>query len=298
VLLDTIRQLLALSVSAKEIIVVDQSETLDPQSHAALHEHDQRGEIRWIRRKQRNIPAAMNHGVRIASGAVILFLDDDVRIECELIQAHYRSYSQPSTRLPRADSVVMVAGQVIQPWQQPLGDDEPAYPGGMASEPDAFRFNSAHAQRVYRFMAGNVSIRRDSIVEMGGFDENFVGAAYRFEADFAQRLCDRGSVIYFDPSAQIHHLKAEQGGTRAFGHHLRTFAPWHSTGRYYYLMNFPRTPGLLRRTVIEVAHSIFSREHLRAPWRVVSGACAEISGLVLAVYLRLRGRRLPFREQD
>ena len=33
-------------------------------------------------------------------------------------------------------------------------------------------------------MGGNFSVRRRFALTLGGFDEQFVGAAYRFEADF------------------------------------------------------------------------------------------------------------------
>lgn len=290
ILLDTIRQLLELDEPPTQIIVVDQSESLDAQSQARLDLHHQRGDIQWLRRSQRNIPAAMNHGVQVARGELILFLDDDVLIDARLVAAHREAHQR---EIHQQKAIAMVAGQVIQPWQSALAPDEAAYPPGLDSDPDAFRFNAGRAQPVRRFMAGNVSVRRDAMLALGGFDENFVGAAYRFEADFAQRLCDRGLAIFFEPDASVFHLKAQTGGTRSFGNHLRTIAPWHSMGRYYYLMHFPRTPGLLRRTATEAARSIVAREHLRAPWRIAGSACAEIGGLMVALGCRLRGRRLP-----
>jgi len=36
-------------------------------------------------------------------------------------------------------------------------------------------------------MGGNFSVKRDLALRLGGFDENFVHVAYRFEAEF----CDR-----------------------------------------------------------------------------------------------------------
>ncbi len=288
VVLDTIEQLLALRTPAAEIIVIDQSATLDESCASALETHHHRGSINWIRRRQRSIPAAMNHGLRVAQSTVVLFLDDDIRIASELVHAHASAH--------RREAVAMVAGQVIQPWQQPLTGAGSGYPHGKDNEPDAFQFNAARAQKVHRFMGGNVSMRRDAVISVGGFDENFAGAAYRFEADFAQRFCDHGFEILFEPKASVFHLKALHGGTRSFGDHLHTMAPWHSVGRYYYLLQFPCTPGLVARTLDEALRTVAAREHLRAPWRVIGSLCAEVSGLALALCLRIRGRRLPLRE--
>jgi GT2 family glycosyltransferase len=282
VLLQTIDQLLCLDTPPMEIIVVDQSAVIDDVSRSALEAHDQQGNINWIRRTRRSIPAAMNHGLLVANAGVVLFLDDDVRIECELVAAHAAAHAR--------EGVEMVVGQVIQPWQQPLGDDEPEYHRGKANDPDAFRFNATRGQKVRRFMGGNVSVRRSAVIELGGFDENFVGAAYRFEAEFSQRFCDRGFEIYFEPAACIYHLKAPHGGTRGFGQYL---APWHSTGRYYYWLSFPRIPGLFRNTLFEALQCTIGRRHLRTPWLVIPSACAELSGFMLAIYHRLRGPRLP-----
>ena len=282
ILLQTINQLLRLDTPPIEIIVVDQSAIIDDDSRIALETHARLNEINWICRTKRSIPAAMNHGLQVARGSMVLFVDDDVRIECELAAAHAAAHEQ--------EGVEMVVGQVIQPWQQPLKDDEPDYRNGKSNEPDAFQFNAMHAQKIHRFIGCNVSMRRAAVIEVGGFDENFIGAGYRFEAEFSQRFCDRGFGIYFEPNASVYHLKAAQGGTRGFGQYL---APWHTTGRYYYWLRFPRTPGLFINTVTEALQCTVGRRHLRAPWLVFPCAIAEISGLLLAIYHRLRGPRLP-----
>ncbi len=284
VLLDTLRQLRALSHRALEVVVVDQSAQLQPPVAAALAEAAGRGELQWIRRARRSIPAAMNHGVRAARGEVILFIDDDVRIHTELVQAHARAHAD--------GTAAIVAGQVIQPWQQPLPDTEPGYPPGREGDPDAFRFNCSVRQEVRRFIGCNVSMRRRALFDLGGFDENFGGAAYRFEADLAERACLRGMVVRFEPVASLHHLKAPRGGTRGFGHHLRTVSPWHSAGRYYYLMLYPRMPGIVRRTAAEAMRSLAAREHLRRPWWIPVSAAAELCGIALAAWVRVRGPRL------
>ncbi len=282
-LLDTLGQLRALAHPALEILVVDQTRQPTPEVSAALEALQRGGGVRWLRRARRSIPAAMNHGVREARGEVVLFIDDDVRIPGELVAAHAHAHA--------ADDADIVAGQVIQPWQQPLPADEPGDPPGAEGDPDAFRFHASRAQVVRRFMAGNVSIRRAALVALGGFDENFVGAAYRFEADLAERACARGQRIRFEPAARVDHLKAPAGGTRSFGHHLRTVGPWHSAGRWYYLLLHPRTPGVVRRTAAEALRALAAREHLRRPWWIPVTAVAEVAGLALAALARARGPR-------
>src|SRR6185503_15388511 len=121
-------------------------------------------------------------------------------------------------------SRTLIAGRVIQPWD--IGG------GTMTTATSVFaRIDSAI---VDEFMGGNFSVRRDDALAVGGFDENFVQVAYRFEAEFASRFRAAGGVIRFEPDACLHHLRAAGGGTRSYGDHLTTMKPAHAVGAYYF----------------------------------------------------------------
>src|SRR5205809_7288178 len=86
-------------------------------------------------------------------------------------------------------------------------------------------------------MGGNFGIRRQAFRDLGGIDENFFGACYRWEAELADRLFRRTArKVRFLPRASIRHLQAGAGGTRAFG----TKDTWRhisgSVGYYYYTL--------------------------------------------------------------
>jgi glycosyltransferase involved in cell wall biosynthesis len=51
--------------------------------------------IRYIRLPEPNLPAARNAGICAAKGDIILFVDDDVRIEPDYIAAHVGNYETP-----------------------------------------------------------------------------------------------------------------------------------------------------------------------------------------------------------
>ena len=70
-----------------------------------------------------------------------------------------------------------MAGRVIQPWQE----------GVDFSGERGFHFACLDARWSSSFMGGNFSIDRSVALALGGFDENFVRVAYRFEAEFAHR---------------------------------------------------------------------------------------------------------------
>lgn len=269
VLVDTLSDLLELSPGAAEILVLDQTDCHDAGTGAQLQAWADAGKIRWIRLAEPSITHAMNRALRSARHEIVLFLDDDIRPEPALVSSHLAAHARHTDGL--------VAGRVIQPWQENIefGTER------------AFHFASPRSALVRDFMGGNFSIRRDLAVRLGGFDENFVRVAYRFEAEFAHRYCADGRQIYFEPDACLHHLKATSGGTRSYGEHLTTWRPDHAVGAYYYGL---RTHNI-REFLVRPFRAVASRYHLRHPWRIPGTLLAELTGMCWAFGLFLRGPR-------
>jgi GT2 family glycosyltransferase len=140
-------------------------------------------------------------------------------------------------------------------------------------------------------MAGNLSVRRDKALQIGGFDENFIGVAYRFETEFAHRIWAQGGKILFQPEASIHHLRAPSGGTRSHGNHLTSVSPLHGVGDFYFALR----QGLSLATLIYMARRPFrevcTRFHLKHPWWIPVKFLGEIRALLLAIRLRRQGPR-------
>jgi len=269
-LLDSLHGLLALEQGADEIVVVDQTLEHPAAVQEKLAELDATGKIRWLRLSKPSIPGAMNHGLLAAKSDAVLFLDDDIVPDARLVEGH---------RLAQGNSA-LVAGMVLQPGQHP----ETLRAG------EAFRFNSDAAAKVREFMGGNFSIRRELAISMGGYDENFIGAAYRFEAEFAHRYVALHGPIQYTPDAIIHHLAVPTGGTRAHGHHLHTSGPAHTTGAYYYLLR-TRDPGWQLQMAWRPLRSIRTRHHLRHPWQIPPTLLSELRGVMLALKLWRAGPR-------
>lgn len=269
-LISTITRLSSLVTPPSEILAVDQTERHDPETERALTDAAGRGIFRWLRLGAPSIPAAMNHGLREATQPLVLFLDDDIEPDVALVEAHLRAHADATHAI--------VAGRVIQPWHA----DGRIPMTGFAGTTSGF---------VDEFMGGNFSVRRDVALNVGGFDERFVRVAYRFEAEFAARIREGGGRIWFEPSAVVHHLKVETGGTRTFGHHLRTASPAHAVGEYYYLLR--ARPARWRRLFLaRPLRSVSTRHHLTRPWWIAPTLVAETLGLAWAVSLWARGPKL------
>ena len=271
VLIDSLRELLQLPGGPDEVLLVDQTPEHPAEVQAGLQALAADPRVRWLRLEKPSIPHAMNTGLREARGDAVLFLDDDIVPHERLVEAHRQAQARPG----------LVAGQVLQPGQEPRTP--------LAGE--KHRFDSNQPAEILEFMGGNFSIDRAQALALGGFDENFIGAAYRFEAEFAARYRQRHGLIRFEPGASIRHLAIPSGGTRAHGHHLRTAQPAHSTGAYYYLL-VARPPGWLGQAFVRPLRAVRTRHHLRHPWWIPMTLLAELRGMWRAWRLHRGGPRL------
>lgn len=155
-----------------------------------------------------------------------------------------------------------------------------------------FRSNSGERGWVTEVIGANFSIRRDLALAIGGMDENFVRAAYGFEAELCVRANASGARILFEPLATVQHLRAPSGGTRAYGSHLRTVKPGHSVGAFYRIFRTSPPGAVPVRVVARLARSVRTRHHLFRPWWIPVTLVAETLGLGWAIGLTIRGPRL------
>ena len=275
VLLDSIRYLIDLETPAAEILIVDQSERHETATEAALRAWDREGKIRWVQLPQPSITHAMNTGLRMATNEIVLFLDDDIIPAPGLVAAHINAHAEKLSNI--------VAGQVLQPGEEVL----PELPDGAE-----FLFRSGKRAWLRELMGGNFSVAKNTAMAIGGFDENFVRVAYRFEAEFCDRAISAGEKILFEPAARINHLRASAGGTRSYGEHLKTIKPSHSVGAYYFLLRARNIKGRFRQMLLRPLRAVRTRHHMRNPWWIPLTLVAELGGLLWAISLIVRGSRL------
>lgn len=272
VLIETVEHLRR-QAHGSEILVVDQTAAHPEEIAARLGDWNARGALRWIRLPEPSIPCAMNVALREARGDVVLFVDDDIVPGDNLGRKHLANYAEAE--------VLAVAGQVIQPWQTAADVARPSPKAGIWQDLD-FPFHSRTRADVRNCIACNFSVRRAAALAAGGFDENFLGAAYRFETEFCRRLTRRGGRIVFDPEASVRHLKAGSGGTRVYGDGIRESRVEHSVGSYYF--GYLEASGLewARYVCDVVIATTLSRHHARHPWKIPRHLLCQLSSLAMA----------------
>ncbi|HBB35376.1 MAG TPA: glycosyltransferase [Cyanobacteria bacterium UBA8803] len=233
---NTLVEIIAQDYPSFEVLVVDQTPTHEPETQGYLEQLAKDNKISWFRIGWASLPGARNYGVRRASGEIIVFIDDDVRLPAGYLEAHARNYQQPE--------VGAVAGRVFDRmklgekgnWELGAGDEEPdsAFPNPQSPIPNLqsqiedlppqamdpgiawYYIDLVHTvkpQWVISARGCNMSYRRDIFTKHGiWFDERFRGSAVREESDFCLRLRKTGYRIWYDPGAYLVHLAEETGG--------------------------------------------------------------------------------------
>ena len=271
VLIDTINCVLTQCPPAKEILVIDQSPSHDSETESQLTSWSESGKIRWTKLSKPSITRAMNYGLQAAKGSIVLFLDDDVTASSDLVCSHAKEYCA----WPGA---VAVVGQVLQPGEIPRDVSHGVDRSGIRAD-FAFPFYSKTPDWVNNVIACNLSVSRQFALAAGGFDEKFIGVAYRFETEFAHRLTRLGGRIRFCPGASINHLRASRGGTRSTGSHLCSADPKHGIGDYYFCFMFDSRLQAWRYAIARLFREVRTRFHLFHPWWIPVKLVGEIRAM-------------------
>ncbi|UVF18418.1 glycosyltransferase [Microvirga terrae] len=147
--------------------------------------------IHVISQENRGASSARNRGAQAASGDVLLFMDDDMMADPDIVEQHARSYREG------ADAVL---GDI------PLDPNSPpnflsAGVGEWAAERRQ-RLTENSQLSLFDLLTGQLSVRRSVFEELGGFDENFTrnGSFGDEDLDFGTRLLARFNVA-FNPHA-------------------------------------------------------------------------------------------------
>lgn len=210
---DTLTDVLAQDYPNFEILVVDQTKTHQPETKLYLQSLSDTGKIHWFRLEFASLPGARNYAVERSQGDIILFIDDDVRLEPNYLQKHAKNYLEKP-------EIGAVAGRVFD--RMKLSDSGGSYtidtlpPEAMNPGIAWYHLDLVHTvkpQAVLSARGCNMSFRRDVFQTFGlRFDERFRGSAVREESDFCLRFRKTGYVIWYDPEASLIHLGEETGG--------------------------------------------------------------------------------------
>jgi Glycosyl transferase family 2 len=148
---------------------------------------------------------ARNQGIRLATGDIVAFMDDDARAEPDWLERLVSPYQD--------DGVAGVGGYVQPDWLE-------GRPGWFPSEFNwvvgcSYRGLPSSAARVRNFIGANMSFRRSTLDDLGGFTAalgrtgaNTAGCEETELCIRAGRLMPPGALIYEPRSGVVHRVPA------------------------------------------------------------------------------------------
>jgi glycosyltransferase involved in cell wall biosynthesis len=277
----TLRRLAECDPQPDELIVVEQSAEVDPQVKEALKLFGTRGIL--VRQGRPNAQVARNEAARKSRSEILLFLDDDVDPEKNLIGAHLENYRDPS--------IHAVAGFYYEPgekesdslrsvqWWRPLTKIE-KIPAFYIKRVDSPLWPSC-----------NGSIWKNVFFKMGGFDERFKYTLFD-DTDLSIRLLRAGYRCVHDPAAKVAHLKEPTGGNRPVRPNDEVIAPracW-SNWVYFFIINW----GVfgVGELFYRLRTHVFRRPYLMRPSFFFKAFSEFLAGAILGAKMLRKGRKL------
>ena len=178
-----------------EVIVVNDGST--DRTRAVLAEFGDR--IRVIDQENRGVGVARNVGIRVAAGEYIALLDGDDTLTEEMLQKTVPVLDKnPGCVAVFADGMeVDDAGKVINPHYVEPGCDHPP------------TLDEMLAGRPWPILVGSIVIRRETLLAIGGFPEDFKPGYWGGEDTFIYLLVrERGEFMYV-PEVVVRHRVRE-----------------------------------------------------------------------------------------
>ena len=152
-----------------------------------------------------------NRAVAEAAGDVLLFLNNDTRVQPASLEAAMQTLRSSATigavggRLVLPDGTLQEAGSII--W-----NDGTCAGYGRGENPDNFEFTF---RRDVDYCSGAFLLTPRPIFErLGCFDERYAPAYYE-DTDYCVRLWKQGLRVVYEPQAVVHHYESGSAATAA-----------------------------------------------------------------------------------
>ncbi len=189
-----------------EIIVIDQTERHDEVTSRFLEEMAHR--FTHVRVNYTSLTRARNHGVRLAQGDIVVFVDDDTEPYAGFLAGHVAPYAD--------ERIWAVTGPSPEPGHRLISRDELGrirYAKLLAGKDICFQADFDYFPCSWA-PGCNLSSRKSVINLVGGFDEQFHGVAIGEDAEFCHRVKKAGGCIYYAAAAGLIHRIVSTGGSR------------------------------------------------------------------------------------
>lgn len=165
--------------------------------------------LRVITQENSGPSRARNHGAEEAAGQMIVFMDDDLVPEPEMIEAHRDALADDRTNV--------VIGKLM-PWAEGSGGAWNRWEDRIYAKHYAAVESNKRPPSGRRLYSGNFSVWREAFLSAGGFDETLLRGE---DVELGFRLESRGATFKFGSKAA------------AFHRGYRPYASWRNSNYLY-----------------------------------------------------------------
>ncbi|MGB0411382.1 MAG: glycosyltransferase family 2 protein [Pikeienuella sp.] len=170
--------------------------------------------ITYVQCIDANISKGRNLGVSHATGDIIAFIDDDAAPEGDWLDELIRPFAEAD--VGAVGGFVRGRNGVDLQWRGALVDRYGAHSEITSKDLRSPMLGARDGERFVSTVGVNCALRRDALVAVGGFDENF--HYFLDESDMCIRLRQAGWRTVLAPRAEVFHAyapSAERRGNRA-----------------------------------------------------------------------------------
>ena len=178
---------------AYEVIVISDGSTDGTDAYLEALRSTMR--LRWFPQANRGPAAARNAGIQKVGGEFIVFIDDDVVPEPQLLAEHARSHLEAGKDVVVLGPLLTPEGFEMAPWV--------SWEQEMLMKQYRAMLRGDWTATARQFYTGNASLRGSHILAAGGFDEGFRRAE---DVELAYRLADKGLDFVFNMQAAGMHF--------------------------------------------------------------------------------------------
>lgn len=186
-----------------EILIVDQSANPD---EVILKHVENKTNVKYYNITQfRGLPEARNFGWQNALYDYVLYVDDDIQCQPNLLSEHYKYLTDPE--------IGIVAGGITEKNKPNIGTRIGVFEKIKANPITGF--HKKGQIEVEHAKGCNYSTKTSILKSLKGTDQNLTkGAALYEELDYCLRVKKAGYKIFFNSEAHVVHLAAATGGCR------------------------------------------------------------------------------------
>lgn len=164
--------------------------------------------IKYIKEPRQGVSIARNSAIKNASGELILFTDDDVKVPANWISAYWKAFKEKPNNY-------FLGGSVESEFET----KKPPQALLVISTPDVKGLNFGNEDRILNkkeyFIGANWAVPAAALKHVGNYDENLglnpksgrvkVGE----ESELMDRLRQAGYILYYLPTVTVKHLVPE-----------------------------------------------------------------------------------------